>query len=571
MTVAFAPDGKSVVSTGGDHLARRWDAATGKEIGTFGQQTDRDQPYAPTRWMHAVAFAPDGKTLATGDHNDGWQVKTIRLWDVAGGTQLKTLEGHTDGILCLAYSPDGKTLASASADGTLRLWDPDKGVELRSLAGHTGRVAWVAWSHDGKRLASAGADGTVRVWDADKGTELRSITAHEGGAAGVAFSPDGKRLVSGGGTDKTVRLWDAATGNELRKVVREKAVRTVAFSPDGKMVACGGAWDVLLWDPDGGKEVRRLKGADQRDPLGRFFAGRQATRRGPGLQQHGPPVGDGDRPAPGRPAGPPGHLRRAAGVFRRRPGRHHARRRRHGARVGRGDGQAAEARRGEAGRRPYRGGRARRQGMVRGRLERLRARAGRGAKEVRRWKAHEGQVAVLVLSPDGKTLATGGQDGAAVLWDAAAGKELRRFEGEAGVCRDLVFSADGKRLAVVVSGRPVHVFDTATGAEVRLTAPAPPEGGVAPGGVASVEAEGAAFSPDGKLLATGGQYGAVRLWDLASGQQVRVLNGHAGWVMGLTFSPDGRTLAAGNWRNVRLWEVSHAARSGAAWGGTRAT
>ena len=67
----------------------------------------------------------------------------------------------------------------------------------------------------------------------------------------------------------------------------------------------------------------------------------------------------------------------------------------------------------------------------------------------------------------------------------------------------------------------------------------------------SVEAEGAAFSPDGKLLATGGQYGAVRIWDLASGQQVRALNGHAGWVMSLAFSPDGRTLAAGNWRNVR--------------------
>src|SRR5581483_10635167 len=169
------------------------------------------------------------------------------------------------------------------------------------------------------------------------------------------------------------------------------------------------------------------------------------------------------------------------------------------------------------------------------------------AKEVRRWKAHDGQVMEVVLSPDGKTLATGGQGGVVVLWAAATGKELRRFDGEAGVCRDLVFSTDGKRLAVVVSGRPVHVFDTAAGAEVRLTAPP---------GVANVEAESAAFSPDGKLLATGGRFGTVLLWDLASGKAVRVLKGHAGYVMGLTFSPDGHTLAAGNWRNVRLWEVA---------------
>ena len=69
-------------------------------------------------------------------------------------------------------------------------------------------------------------------------------------------------------------------------------------------------------------------------------------------------------------------------------------------------------------------------------------------------------------------------------------------------------------------------------AEVPLKAP--PGEAVAPGAT-NVEAEGAAFSPDGKLLATGGQFGPVRLWDLASGQQVRVLKGHAGWVMGLTF------------------------------------
>jgi RNA polymerase sigma factor (sigma-70 family) len=556
MTVVFAPDGKSVVSTGGDHLARRWDAVTGREIGNFGQQNDRDKPYQMTRWMHAVAFAPDGKTLATGDHADGWQVKTIRIWDAAGGKQLRTLEGHTDGILCLAYSPDGKTLASASADGTIRTWDPDKGTELQNLAGHTGRVRWVAWSHDGKQLASAGADGTVRVWDAAKGTEVRSITAHEGGADGVAFSPDGKQLVSGG-EDKTVRLWDAATGKEVAKVVREKTIHTVAFSPDGKLIACGGGWEVLLWDPDSGKEVRRLKGATNEirsvafAPDGKHVVAAPAysntvllwetatgKRQADAPSHQGNFVGRVAYSADGRvitSTGADGTVREwetATGKHLRSIEVKQA-----------GSRTAATLPEGK--------------GWLAGTWDGSVRVLDATAKEVSRWKAHEGPLAVLVLSPDGKTAATGGQDRAIVLWTAATGTEQRRFEVEAGVVRDLVFSADGKQLAVVLSGHPVRVFETATGKEVRLTAPAPPaDGGVAPGGDTRIEAEGAAFSPDGKLLATGGQYGAVRIWDLASGQQVRALNGHAGWVMSLAFSPDGRTLAAGNWRNVRLWEVS---------------
>jgi RNA polymerase sigma factor (sigma-70 family) len=554
MTVAFAPDGKSFVSTAGDHLARRWEVATGRQIGTFGQQTDLDKPYAPTRWMHSAAFSPDGKTLATGDHNDGWQVNTIHLWDTANGAQTKVLQGHTDGVLCLAWSPDGKTLASASNDGTVRMWDPDKGTELRALGGHQGAVRWVAWSAGGKQLASAGADGTVRLWDPDKGTETRSITAHEGGAAGVGFSPDGKRLVSGG-ADKAVRLWEVATGKEVRSTKREKPVRAVAFAPDGKLVAFGVGWDVVLWDPDAGKDVRTLKGPHNEVSAVAFSPDSQhvAAASHYGSTVFLWEVATGKR-LDGQTGHEAGHITRLAYSA---------------------DGRTVTS---------YSADQTVRQwDPVTGRQARLintpdtAARAaclapdGKSVacvswaghlrvldlegKELRRWKAHEGQVTVVAYAPGGKLLASGGMDQAVILWDADKGTELRRFQAEGGPPNEICFSPDGKLMAVVVRGQPVHVFATATGQERQL---APPAEQAQPGAPAagSVQAESAAFSPDGQLLAVGTRYGLVRLWDLASGQPGRTLSGHVGYVMCLAFSPDGRTLAAGSWRNVRLWEIA---------------
>jgi RNA polymerase sigma factor (sigma-70 family) len=555
--VAFAPDGKSVVSTAGDHLARRWDVATGRQIGSFGQQNDRDKPYAPTRWMYAVAFSPDGKTLATGDHNDGWQLNTIRLWDVATGAQTKVLQGHTDGILCLAWSPDGKTLASASNDGSIRLWDPGKGTERHALGGHEGAVRCVTWSHDGKQLASAGADGTVRVWDADKGTEVRSITAHAGGAGGVAFSPDGKRLVSGG-ADLAVRLWETATGKELRSVKRDKPVRGIAFSPDGKLVASGGKdWDVVLWDPDTGQDVRLLKGPRNEalsvafSPDGKHVAaspghsvvflwetatgkrldeqtgheataitrlaysadGRTVTSYSPDqtIRQWDPATGRQVRLIP-----TPNTATRAACL------------------APDGKSLACVTWAGDL---------------------RILDLAG---KEVRRWKAHDGQIAAVAYAPDGKLLASGGLvDRAVVLWDPATGKERHRFSAEGGPANELTFSPDGKLLCAVVRGQPLQLWEVKSGKPRPLVLPA---GGlgmpVVVGFQAGGDIESAAFSPDGRLIATGGRDGVARLWDVAGGRQVREFPGHAGWIIGVAFSPDGRTLAVGSWRNVRLWEVA---------------
>jgi hypothetical protein len=167
--------------------------------------------------VFSVVFSPDGKTLASGSGD-----KTVKLWDVASGRELRTLSGHTGTVVSVAFSPDGKTLASGGGDNTLRLWDIASGLELRTLSGHTGTVVSVVFSPDGKILASGSGDKTVKLWDVASGRELRTISRHTNILLSVAFSPDGKVLASGG--DTTVKLWDTAS----RLVSRVAPSATVA-------------------------------------------------------------------------------------------------------------------------------------------------------------------------------------------------------------------------------------------------------------------------------------------------------------------------------------------------------
>jgi RNA polymerase sigma factor (sigma-70 family) len=549
--IAFAPDGKSLVSAAPDHLVRQWEVPTGREIGTFGQQNDRDKPFAPSRWLHAVAFSPDGKTLATGDHNDGWQLNTIRLWDVASHTQTRIMQGHTDGILSLAWSADGKTLASASNDGTVRLWDPDNGSERRTLSGHQGAVRCVVWSRDGKQLATAGADGTVRLWDPDKGTELRSITAHEGVAYTVAFAPDAKSLVSGG-ADNTVRKWDAVTGKEAWSVKRDKAVRAVTFSSDGKLVAYGSGPGVTLCDPGDGHEVRRLNGPHNEVFVVAFSSDAEHVAAASGYNS----VVFLWEAATGKRLGPQaGH--EASHVTRLAYS---------------ADGRMVTTGSADQTLRQWDPATGRQVRLLNTPETAARAAClspdGRSlacvtwaghlrimdlaGKELHRWKAHTGQITVVTYSPDAKLIASAGVDRAVVLWDPATGKEVRRFELEQGPPNEVTFSPDGQLLCVVVRGQAVSIWEVAEGKRRFLVPPAPGPNG---GGVGS-DVESAEFSPDGRLLATGGRDGFARLWDVATGQQLREFPGHLGWILAVRFSPDGRTLAVGCWRKVRLWEVT---------------
>jgi RNA polymerase sigma factor (sigma-70 family) len=178
-----------------------------------------------TDGVMAVAFSPDGKRVLSGGVCYGDRDPTVRLWEVSTGKELLKLEGHTEGVYSLAFLPGGKKAVSGGADGTVRVWDLDGGKELNRYEGHEGTVYGLDVTRDGKLMLTGGEDSTVRLWDLKTGKEVRRFAGHEGKVRAVAFSADGKRAVSGTVLgDATLRVWDVETGDQVSKY-------TVAAAP----------------------------------------------------------------------------------------------------------------------------------------------------------------------------------------------------------------------------------------------------------------------------------------------------------------------------------------------------
>ena len=169
-----------------------------------------------TGHVGAVAFSPDGKTLASGGSwNDTTQKydTTIRLWNLQTAQSKAILTGHTSGIRCLGFSPDGKILASGSHDNSIRLWNTSTHENISILTGHSDIAATVTFSPDGKTLASGGYDNTIRLWDVQSGKQKRTLNGHAGTVFYLTFSPEGDILASVS-RDGTILLWNMEGANE---------------------------------------------------------------------------------------------------------------------------------------------------------------------------------------------------------------------------------------------------------------------------------------------------------------------------------------------------------------------
>ncbi len=547
--------------------------------------------------FQCMAVSADGKRFVTG----GW--KHVTVWDVATGKETLALKGHFHNVVCLAFSPDGSRIASGAYDLTARIWDATSGKQLFSLP--VSNIAGLAFSPDGKRLVTvgdgavkvwdattgkllfplkfvakatsfptaqcaacsadgkliaAGSWGDVRLWDAASGQELRVLRGNADQLWRVVFSPDGKKLVCEG-ADGSAFVWDTATGEKVASFsgYRSSHIKAFAFSPDGKRVASAGADHVLrIWDSASGNELLRLQGhtgtvrsvAFTPDGDGLVSDSDDGTVRVWRIEAQGPRTFT-------------EHASATTGVAFDPDGRRLI------VASGQYDGKPGEIKTWDmATGRPLFAVKAHKTGPISVACSpdgKLLASGGQD-KQVILWNAEGQEIAALPIeadltshvcfSPNGKILAAGmGSSGSQSvrLWDVASRREIPFPLGMKSSVGPLTFSADSTRLAAVFMG-VVKVYEVPTGREVGSLHGADPHSMLLC----------LAFSPRGNRLAAGEIEGGLHVWDVETGNEVYTLAAHTKAVQSVSFSPDGRRIVSGSGQGnvelhqyeVKVWEAA---------------